>query len=952
MKAVRLTLCFLVFAAPSLLALEPPALEALPLPNSSELNAAADLPMPEPNRDPEGWANPGILGQTGIIALRGLDRLEFKVLKTETGSPAHGKILPGDLVIGTDGRRFEPEDYTGHHKSVARCNRFSEPYYALGRALGTAASERQGKLVLTVRRGEKEGTVTVQLPSKHGFSSTYPWNCPKSEQVAEELAARFAREELPYGKNLYATVWYGLFLLNHDPITYREKLDEIAQLVIKKLPATRSGSHLRGFGGGANVWHTALYGTFLAEHAMLTGQQEMMRPHLNLLVDLFFDARMVGNLWGHTQWHNYGTTRGGFVGASCQVGLALLCMKEAGADIDNSSLAMVMDALCSAVNRKSGHVGYGSPDNASSRDALDWEAIRKTKSQVAVESLMRQGAIGLTMLLYGRTDEALAASIYTERMILTHPTHGIAIDWGFHDAARALASTNPKACRELLDTIRYRLNLSLRWDGGLQLIPYFLSLGRGTEYDVERYGADKYVPAMWGLILTMQKKRLWALSKVAGPGDVVKLPPPRVQALPESIGARQLTCGGGKAYYTAVEGTSEWGVFERDFASNTTKILKGGFSKSAQELFYQNDKLYFSAPGASAWVWDGTNAKQLLSVNSRQKAPAMFTPFKDAIYFISPSPGKGVQTRQLWKTDATEAGTVMIKDELPLLLGGSTAWQSDVAHAQSMIAALGKLFFVTCDIDPDKRPDYDSFSLWVTDGTAAGIEKLMTKKLDVRTIDNGNSPRGSYLGIEYDGKLYFSAENRLWESDGSKQGTRESPLKLIGPNNFSAFKGKLLLSSTRGRGPKAKVELVLTDGTQAQTERALIGVNHIRQITVVDDRLIFFIANDGEHGDELWVSDGTKENTRLLRDVRQGHSGGVLDNLISVKGRLYFSASDGERGNEVWISDGTEAGTRCVDLLKGPAGSIPSQFRTADGQLFFYTTASTRGQQLWRHTPK
>ena len=33
---------------------------------------------------------------------------------------------------------------------------------------------------------------------------------------------------------------------------------------------------------------------------------------------------------------------------------------------------------------------------------------------------------------------------------------------------------------------------------------------------------------------------------------------------------------------------------------------------------------------------------------------------------------------------------------------------------------------------------------------------------------------------------------------------------------------------------------------------------------------VFFCANDGEHGRELWVSDGTAAGTRLVKDIRPG----------------------------------------------------------------------------------
>ena len=38
--------------------------------------------------------------------------------------------------------------------------------------------------------------------------------------------------------------------------------------------------------------------------------------------------------------------------------------------------------------------------------------------------------------------------------------------------------------------------------------------------------------------------------------------------------------------------------------------------------------------------------------------------------------------------------------------------------------------------------------------------------------------------------------------------------------------------------------------------------------------LVFFRANDGAHGAELWATDGTSQGTRLVRDIRGPGRGG------------------------------------------------------------------------------
>ena len=54
--------------------------------------------------------------------------------------------------------------------------------------------------------------------------------------------------------------------------------------------------------------------------------------------------------------------------------------------------------------------------------------------------------------------------------------------------------------------------------------------------------------------------------------------------------------------------------------------------------------------------------------------------------------------------------------------------------------------------------------------------------------------------------------------------------------------------------------------------------------TKFDDQL-YFTADDGENGDELWVSDGTAEGTQLLIDINPENNGG--SNSISSNPRLH-----------------------------------------------------------------
>ncbi|MDX1999845.1 MAG: hypothetical protein SF066_19170 [Thermoanaerobaculia bacterium] len=149
------------------------------------------------------------------------------------------------------------------------------------------------------------------------------------------------------------------------------------------------------------------------------------------------------------------------------------------------------------------------------------------------------------------------------------------------------------------------------------------------------------------------------------------------------------------------------------------------------------------------------------------------------------------------------------------------------------------------------------------------------------------------------------------------------------------------------------VELWITDGSPAGTTRVADLCpgrcpSFPRALAVLEDRL-FFVADDGVHGSEPFLTDGTEAGTVALADIWPGHGSSRIRSALASSTQVFFVADSPGLGWELWRSDGTAEGTRLVlDLRPGLESSRPFLLGAVGGTAVLSATTDGNEFTLWR----
>lgn len=251
-----------------------------------------------------------------------------------------------------------------------------------------------------------------------------------------------------------------------------------------------------------------------------------------------------------------------------------------------------------------------------------------------------------------------------------------------------------------------------------------------------------------------------------------------------------------------------------------------------------------------------------------------------------------------------------------------------------------------------------TYSLWRLEDVSRGREPRWESRLLLENLVEQPSP---LLGLGR--RLLFTHDDgvhgrELWTSDGTPEGTQllvdiyagSASAFPSNPSDFLKVGGKVYFSADDGVHGR---ELWRTDGTPGGTRLVADIAPGLASSSpgpfVVDGSWILFAADDGAHGRELWKTDGTRSGTRLVEDIAEGSTSSSPELLLRVSNnQTFFTADDGIHGRELWKTDGTRSGTRIVeDIRQGNQGSDIQSLVAAGSRLYFTANDGLHGTEPW-----
>ncbi|MDG1543672.1 MAG: DUF5050 domain-containing protein [archaeon] len=409
-------------------------------------------------------------------------------------------------------------------------------------------------------------------------------------------------------------------------------------------------------------------------------------------------------------------------------------------------------------------------------------------------------------------------------------------------------------------------------------------------------------------------------------------------------------CDGPNTCYNVSQGSfyngngSSWKAYQNS--------IEDGHFSDGYEKYVVGEVMYLAGTidgldseyGDELWKTDGTQQGTVLvkdiNPGENSSSPRAFCRSGNGneAYFFADD---GVHGDELWKTDGTEQGTVMVKD---ITVGANyTHWAGTQENGDSVASGESSAYYrgglvLNCNFKNEAYYILDDgihgTEIWKTDGTEEGTVLF-------KDITEGD---GEHYGTE--GSFENSNKCRFSGAQPESPILNDELYFFVCPFYLVPEQGSIWKTD----GTENGTQLVKTVGRFGATDSPILGLEST--FAVAGDNLYFVAMGylTPELGYELWKTDGTGNGTVMVKDIFTGSSDSNPKHFEVLGDDLYFLARSDqddykEAGYALWKTDGTENGTHIFkDMMGDKDGTGGDQFtelRGVGNKIFFVMSYNT-----------
>ena len=387
------------------------------------------------------------------------------------------------------------------------------------------------------------------------------------------------------------------------------------------------------------------------------------------------------------------------------------------------------------------------------------------------------------------------------------------------------------------------------------------------------------------------------------------------------------------------DGSAAGTALVADIRPGAASSLPGSFLFNGGTLFFRaND----GTSGAELWKWNGIATALVADIEpgAGSSSPSHIFPVAGGyVVFRATTTADGAE---LWASDGGAVGTTLVSDINPT---GSSLPYNFFYHT-----GLNRLFF-TAD---DGVHGYELFQLasgvvtrlsdlvpGIGSSSPTGFGETATKLLftardgapgtrlfaydgatiaPLASLSAGGAPNVPQFVTSWNGEVFLN-HGTCWRSDGTVAGTVAFAEPCLSAPAFGVGDGRLVYGGWNS-GPRELYSIDSGHAFARETEVASLSSDP-SELFWFGERL-FFAADDGVSGRELWVWDRTSAAGPVLIDVDSGAGSSKPSGFVAFQGEVWFTATSAATGEELWRTDGTAAGTSVYEIEPG-TGRHPSR---------------------------